>query len=165
MITGDRKQRQHLLQKNYSFPQVYGMINPVVAFYTDPSYRLAKQLAYWFRTVTDCKSPYTIKNSMKLASKLQPLKSPSRSELMVILIPVCKTEELMADILLKKGNNPEIIVEFRDLLFILCLKYKLCVFKTKKYEFPHGLSMGGPLSIFKKGKSMIERKRHKFLFH
>ena len=50
---------------NYSFPQIYGIIkmhkenqpmSSVVAFNTDSSYKLAKHLVQWFRTVIDYKS-------------------------------------------------------------------------------------------------------------
>ena len=61
-------------------------------------------------------------------------------------ISVNAAEELMADILLQKGTDPEMVGEFRDLLSI-CLKYNLCVYQFKQYEFPDGLPMGAPLSM------------------
>ena len=52
----------------------------------------------------------------------------------------------MADILLQRGIDPEVVGEFRDLLSVW-LKYNLCVYQFEKYEFPDGLPMGAPLSM------------------
>jgi len=90
---------------------------------------------------------------VQLAKKLHSLDFPADSNLisfdaksMFTSIPVDTAEELMADILLQKGIDPEMVGEFRDLLS-MCLKYNLCVYQSMKYEFPDGLSMGAPLSM------------------
>jgi len=51
----------------------------------------------------------------------------------------------MTSILQSKKVHQDLINEFRSLI-TLCLSNNLCVFKGKKYRFPDGLPMGGPLS-------------------
>jgi len=61
LITGPQKSRKRFYVMNPAFPKIYGQvkthksgypIRPVVAFFTDPSFHLAKFLTEWFRTTS-----------------------------------------------------------------------------------------------------------------
>ena len=94
-----------------------------MAHYTDPSFKLAKYLAQWFCSISDYKPRFTIKNSVDLATKLHAHSNLISFDVksMFNSIPVSTAEELMADFLFKKGIDPEVVGEFRDILS-LCLK-------------------------------------------
>ena len=116
------------------------MRSSIDAFYSDPSYKLDNHLKNWFQLTTDIQP-------------IAPIKFPTNSLLisldvksMFTTMPVNRTEELMADILMEKSIHPEIVGEFWDLLSIR-LKYNISTNKNKKYEFPDGLLMEGPLSM------------------
>jgi len=73
---------------NYAPPKLYGQlkthkegfpVRPVVAFYTDVSYRLAKFLSSWFTLHSAFTPAFTIPNSISLASKLQNQQFPPDS--------------------------------------------------------------------------------------
>jgi len=77
VITG---KRQHLLQMNASLPQLYGQkklhkpnlsIRPVVAFFSDPSYKLARFLVGVFKCVSNFKPQFPVTNSIELTSLLK----------------------------------------------------------------------------------------------
>ena len=143
-------------------PRLYGQlelhkqgqpIRPVVAYYTAPTYKLAKYLAIWFKEVTGYVSSYTIKNSIELANKLQGLSFPRGSRLisfdavsMFTRIPVKYTIDIMLEFLKKAAIQQEIIDEFHKLIK-LCLNDNICFFLGKTYRFPDGLPMGAPLSM------------------
>ena len=85
VIQGDP---ERLFVMNYALPRLYGQIKmhkpdnpirPVVAYYTDPSYLLAKYLASWFCAVTGYQPPHTVSNSAVLARNLSVLKFPAAS--------------------------------------------------------------------------------------
>jgi len=98
-----------LLQMNSSLPKIYGQvklhneglpIRPVVAFFTDPSFKLAKQLSTWFCGVSGFTPKYTVKNSAQLTAKLCDTKFPAGSKLVMFTkIPVSRAIPLMIEIL------------------------------------------------------------------
>ena len=131
---------------NPSFPKIYGQvklhkenhpIRPVVACYTDPTYKLAKYLVSWFRSCSSFEAKFTIKNSFELTSMLQPMNFPVGSILtsfdvsnMFTKIPVARAVPLMIQHLERKKIHPLIIKEFHHLIS-LCLKQNVCVFRGK----------------------------------
>lgn len=153
--------RDHLLQMCPSTPRLYGQIKlhkqdhpirPVVAFYTDPSYYVAKYLVTWYINFADHISPYGLKNSIELAELLHGQHFPSSARLisfdvksMYTQIPVLKSIDIMSQHLKQIGNPDPVIAEFQDII-TKCLKDNICSFKGKTYKFPDGLPMGGPLS-------------------
>jgi len=163
VITGsrERRERQFYIQ-NPALPKIYGTIKthksdfpirPVVAFFTDPTYKLAKYLADWFRLSSGFNPSYTVKNSAELAGLLHPLKFPPTAKLisldavsMFTRVPVARTIAIMIDMLERKNISPPIVAEFRTLLNH-CTERNICVFQGSVYRFPDGLPMGGPLSM------------------
>ena len=121
-----------LIQMVSSLPQLYGQIKvhkpeapirPVVASITAPTYRLAKFLAQWFRSVTGFVGTYSIKNSIELVSKLNQTKFPEGSILvsfdvqsMYTCISVQLSIKLMITLLQQKNIPADIINEFRKLV-------------------------------------------------
>ena len=150
-----------LIQISYALPQLYGQIKvhkpeapmrPVVAYFTAPTYKLSKYLSRWFLAVTGFVGTYSIKNSIDLVTKLNQTKLPVGSILvsfdvksMYTCIPVASSIQLMISTLKQKNIPDNIIKEFQKLV-TLCLANNVCIYRKKKYRFPDGLPMGGPLS-------------------
>ena len=70
---------------NPSTPKLFGQVKlhkeeqtmrPVVAYYTDPSFKLAQFLLSWFHAFSNFNPCYTIKNSVELSNKLKDRKFP-----------------------------------------------------------------------------------------
>ena len=127
-------------------------IPPVVAYYTDPSYRLSKYLAWWFRETANFTSKRSILNSTTLAHELDDRVFPLGSRLvsfdavsMFTRIPVQYTIDLVVNNLCNRQLPQNIIDEFKTLIQ-LCLKDNTYKFQNKTYQFPDGLPMGGSLS-------------------
>jgi len=119
-------------------------IRPVVSYFTDPTFLVAKYLAIWFREISGFNPRHTIKNSIEFANDLKQKTFPPGSRLfsfdvvsMFTHIPVFYTIEIMV--------YPEIIEEFKNLITI-CLKDNICSYQGRTYRFPDGLPMEGPLS-------------------
>ena len=79
-----------LLEPNTIPSRLYGMIKlhktgfamkPVVSFISAPTYRLAKFLNNWIKSVTTINSPFSIENSVDLANKIQSIDIPLGSQL------------------------------------------------------------------------------------
>ena len=90
VITGDQKKRERFYVMKFTFPQLYSQrelhkpeqsIRPEVAFYSDSTFQLARYLVDWFKTVRHFQPTYSIKNSTKLAQKLQNLKFSALTKL------------------------------------------------------------------------------------
>ena len=116
-----------------------------MAFYEDPTYRLARYLVDWFRTT--CQFQYTqgIKNSTVLAQKLQHLKLPATSilvsfdaESMYTRIPVQQAIAVMITHLQRVLLPADVIEDFKTLLSH-CIDKNVCVFQKTIYQFPDGL--------------------------
>ena len=126
---------------NYVPPKLYGQLKshkqgyplrPVVAFYTDSSYKLAKFLAAWFRLHSAFSPAFTVQNSFSLTSELQNQQFPPESILvsfdissMYTNIPVSKTIGFMLDPLSESHVSEESIGEFKRLI-TLCIGKNIC---------------------------------------
>lgn len=98
-------------------------LRPVSAYYSDPSFLLAKTLAQWFKAYSGFTALYSVKNSIEIANKLHKSKFPPNSKIisfdvkaMYPRIPVKPAIDLMIKHLECNQVNPDIISEFRHLL-------------------------------------------------
>ena len=74
-------------QKKQDYGQIKTHTNglptkPVVTFYQDPTFNLAKYLADWFMCMSQCSPSLTVQNFFDLASHLKDLKIPASAELL-----------------------------------------------------------------------------------
>lgn len=146
--------RKALKQMCASVPKLCGQIKiqktglpirPVVAFYSDPTYLLAKFLGQWFIQRVEFKPNCTIKDSVQLASSIQGHLF-SRSTILVSFdivsmytkIPVPFTIDLMVKMLYDRGCDKDTIQDFQKLITI-SLKHNLCAFRNQVFLFPDGL--------------------------
>ena len=98
LITWTQKSGERFYIMNPAFPKIYGSC-PVVAFFTDPSFHLAKFLTDWFRATSNFETQYIIKSSFELTAKLYQVKFPVISFDVVNMftkIPVKRTIDIMA---------------------------------------------------------------------
>jgi len=151
--------RDRLKQMCAAVPRLYGQIKlhkigypirPVVSYFRDTTFLVAKYLATWFREIPGFNPRYTIKNSIEFANDLKQKTFPPGSRLisfdvisMFTHIPVLYTIEIMVSRLRKKNVHPEIIKEFKNLITI-CLKDNICFYQGRTYRFPDGLPIEGP---------------------
>jgi len=131
---------------NPSTPKLYGQlknhkpeqsIRPVVAYYTAPTYKLAKFLCSTFRGLTDFKTHYGLKNSLELVNNLKILKFPVGSFFfsfdviaMYTNIPTARAIPLLINKLRDLDISSDIINEFKDLIN-LCVNTNVCSFRGK----------------------------------
>ena len=158
-------------------PKLYGQlkthknglpIRPVVAYYTDSTYLLAKHLAKWFRAYSSFSPAFSVRNSSEVATLLMNRAFLPNVTLcsfdissMYSCIPVLKSIGYMCEILSQNNVPNEVIQEFEQLL-LLCLKENLCTYNNVIYKFPDGLPMGGPLSCLVADVFMDYFERHLF---
>ena len=125
-------------------------IRPVVAFYNDTSYKLARFLTQWFRLHSSFAPQHTITNFSHLASQFTDSFPPTSTlfsldvSSMYTNIPVSQSVGYMLDHLRANNIHSDIISEFHTLIN-WCLK-NICFYNGTLYEFPDGLPMGAPLS-------------------
>ena len=152
---------ESLKQMCVAIPRIYGQlkihkanhpIRPVIAYYTDPLYKLAKFLACWFKQATNFAPAKATKNSIELAQDLKDRSFPPDSRLismdavsMYTRIPVRYTIDCTLNHLRRVNIQQDIINEFEKLITI-CTKDNVCHFLGRTYRFPDGLPMGAPLS-------------------
>ena len=152
---------EFLKQMVVAVPRIYGQIKmhkagqpirPVVAYYTHPSFKLAKFLATWFKESAGFSPRYTVLNSVALVQELKMRTFPLGSRLvsfddvnMYTNVPVQLTIDIMVSHLRNQQIHQDAIDEFK-VLMKLCLEDNICHFQGKTYQFPDGLPMGGPLS-------------------
>lgn len=156
-----QKRKEELLNMNPRIPQLYGQVKnhkpgnpmrPVVAFYTCPSYKLAKFLAKWFRNFSFYAASHTVNSSIDLANQLKDLQFPKGSKLfsldivsMYTNIPTQKAIVIMIQHLRSAGLHKDVVKEFKELIS-LCLNQNICSFDRSVFKFKDGLPMGAPLS-------------------
>lgn len=153
--------RDSLKKMSYFTPRLYGQlklhkadrsIRPVVAFYSDPSFLLARYLATTFRLYSEFEGKFNVKSSIEFSKALKDRTFPPGSFLFVIdvrsmytNIPVSRAIEIMCKILKNRSLDESFICQFKNLINA-CLARNICSFNNKTYQFPDGLPMGGPLS-------------------
>lgn len=143
-------------------PRLYGLpkihkdgvpIRPIVSFISSPTYKLAKYLNLWFRSVTGFQSKYSLQNSSDLIEKLVDCPPPPSNSKLVSFdaaslftnVPLTPTLERAHEILISANVPPSAADEFISLLKT-CLYPNICQFKNEIYRFKDGLPMGSPLA-------------------
>lgn len=139
----------------YSLPKIHKdniPVRPIVSFIGSPTYLLSKELNRTLLSNVSFSSPFSIKNSIDLVSKLSSLTVPPNSFLVSFdvanlfpSVPLDQTlslvRELLFDSTLRDADADNL---FR--LLCLCARQNYFIFNQNIYLQTSGLSMGSPLS-------------------
>ena len=136
-----------LLQMNASLPKLYGQIKthkpqnpirPVVAYFTHPSYKLAKYLVKWFKTVSGFVPKFAIKNSIEVVCNLSEKKFPPHASIlsfdcvnMYTNIPVDSSIRLMVKLVEEKNISKETSQNLKN-FYASVLSTTYVSFKTRQ---------------------------------
>ena len=142
--------KDSLKKMSFHTPKLYGQIKlhkenhpirPVTAAHSDPSFSLAKFLNNWFRTYTNFKPRFTIRNSLELTKKLSEHSFPLESCLcsfdvssMYTRIPVTEIIELMCESLSTASLDVSVVNQFRKLISA-CISRNICSFQDQLMNF------------------------------
>lgn len=140
----------------YGLPKVHkpgSPMRPVVSFISSPTYKIAKYLETWFKTITGFHAPLSVKNSIELSQfiiKNPPPPGSTLTSLDVIglfpHVPLQPTRDRISELLQEAEVPPHLISEFQSLLQC-CLAPNICQFNNTIYKLPTeiGIPIGSPL--------------------
>lgn len=139
----------------YSLPKIHKSnvpMRPVVSFINAPTYKLCSKLSSVLPEITNFKSEHSIKNSIDLITKIEPLHLPPSAKLvsfdvksLFTSVPVKELKQILKDLVSNSSLNNQAQTELLSLLNI-CIEQNYFSFNNKFYIQKDGLPMGSPLS-------------------